>query len=260
MSFAAILAVASAAVVQPVGDSRSWITADDYPRSALRAGTEGDVRVILSIDTSGHVAGCTINRSSGNAELDALTCKLLRERAQFFPARDASGLAAPSQFVQTVRWSLPRDKLISRGFRMTYSLDASGGITGCKIDEFGDHDPDLTCSSQNVEKVAPSFLKNPLTHYRAISFLMAMEIDDDTTINILRSEGEERSIIAQARIRVSSAGVITDCVATKIAEYDSRSFDICIGYARVGQKEFEPDSGGHERVLTVGFELAGTPR
>lgn len=260
MPLIAMMVVAGITPAQPIGDPRSWITSDDYPASALAATADGLVRVVLAIDPSGSVAGCTIELSSGNAELDTSTCTALRKRAKFAPARDESGVAVSSMRVQSVRWAIPRDQLISQGFRMTYSLDPTGHISACKIDEFGGHDSDLTCSPQMVEELAAAYLTKPLDRYASVAILLAMEVDNASEINILRSTTGERKIIGQARIRVSSAGVITECAESQVTQYNGRSLNLCSGPVRVGQKEYASDPDGKERTLIVGFELTGQPR
>ena len=212
------------------------------------------------IDRSGAVVECTVERSSGNAELDAATCAALRKRARFVPARDDAGVAVSSTRVQSVRWTMPRDRLISQGARMTYTLDPTGHIIGCKIDEFGAHDPDLTCSPQMVEELAQSYLSKSLNHYASVAILLAMEVDDGSEINVLRSVDGERIVIEQVRIRVSSEGVVTECMPSQVGEVNGRPLNLCGGPVQVGQKEFESDSNGKERTLLVGFELTGQPR
>jgi protein TonB len=44
----------------PKGNPGGWFTDDDYPADAKRAGASGRVSVLLSIDTSGKVAGCRV--------------------------------------------------------------------------------------------------------------------------------------------------------------------------------------------------------
>lgn len=63
----------------------------DYPKAAARARATGTVIAHFTVGTDGRVSGCTIKRSSGNAELDATTCRLATERFRYDPARDASG-------------------------------------------------------------------------------------------------------------------------------------------------------------------------
>jgi len=146
--FIALLAIAGATPLRAQTDPRQWITPDDYPPSALRVDAEGVVRVILSVDTAGNLADCQVAQSSGNADLDATTCALLRKRAKFVPAHDASGQPVASKAAQNFRWAIPHDPLASRASRMTYSLNRQGHITACKLAEIGAHDPEATCSPQ----------------------------------------------------------------------------------------------------------------
>lgn len=70
---------------------RGGINIRDYPRSA--AGAMGSVTVHLDVSPQGLVTGCTVARSSGNAALDATTCRLARSRFRYAPARDREGRA-----------------------------------------------------------------------------------------------------------------------------------------------------------------------
>jgi TonB family protein len=79
----------------------------DYPAAAVRAGEQGNVQVRLDIGTSGRVHGCTVLRSSRSAILDSTTCRILRARARFKPARDAKGEPTTDHTVQTIAWRLP---------------------------------------------------------------------------------------------------------------------------------------------------------
>ena len=68
---------------------RGEITNRDYPKGALRAGASGTVRTRFTVGVNGRVSGCVVIASSGNAELDATTCRLITQRFRFAPARDA---------------------------------------------------------------------------------------------------------------------------------------------------------------------------
>lgn len=83
----------------------------DYPPSALRAGEQGTVRYRLDIGADGRVSACTITASSGSAALDSATCRLLRFRARFKPARDSAGRAVAANPVEgAIHWRLPPDE------------------------------------------------------------------------------------------------------------------------------------------------------
>lgn len=93
--------------LKPVGNPGDWITPDDYPPAALRAYRTGSSGFRLSIDTAGHVTGCSITKSSGSADLDEATCKLLSARASFAPAMGRNGQAVSGTFSSSVHWQIP---------------------------------------------------------------------------------------------------------------------------------------------------------
>ena len=67
----------------------------DYPADAARANLGGQVTVHLEISAEGRVTGCTVARSSGIPTLDSTTCRLIRQRFRYEPARDSLGNAIP---------------------------------------------------------------------------------------------------------------------------------------------------------------------
>lgn len=87
----------------------SYFSTDDYPAAALRAEAEGTTGFTLSIGPDGRVANCTVTRPSGNAGLDAATCRILRSRARYTPARDQSGNPTSGTDRGSVTWRLPAD-------------------------------------------------------------------------------------------------------------------------------------------------------
>lgn len=80
----------------------------DYPRESRRAGVEGTVVVRFTVGVDGSVGGCTVIRSSANAELEATTCRLIEQRFRYRPARDAAGNPVPETVSRTFDWMLPR--------------------------------------------------------------------------------------------------------------------------------------------------------
>ena len=85
------------------------ITADDYPSTAQRAGAAGRTGVALTITAHGLVSDCSIMGSSGNADLDNATCRIMRARARFTPATDATSKPTEGRFETGVTWNLPAD-------------------------------------------------------------------------------------------------------------------------------------------------------
>lgn len=67
------------------------ITARDYPRELRDAGVGGRVEFSFTVEPSGRVGRCTITRSSGVPQLDALTCRLVQQRFVYRPSTDRYG-------------------------------------------------------------------------------------------------------------------------------------------------------------------------
>lgn len=83
-----------------------WIGAGDYPAAARPARAEGVVDIAWDVARDGRIARCTVLRSSGNAILDATTCRLLRERGRYAPVR-VEGAQRFRRFSGAYRWRLP---------------------------------------------------------------------------------------------------------------------------------------------------------
>ena len=93
---------------RPMAALPGLIRPDDYPAAAIRAGEEGTVGYRLEIAPNGRVTACTIARSSGSAALDSTTCRILRARARFTPARDAQGRPVAGRFDGRFTWRINR--------------------------------------------------------------------------------------------------------------------------------------------------------
>lgn len=80
----------------------------DYPREARRARVGGEVEVRFTIEATGRVTGCRVSKSSGDAALDATTCRLIEARFRFKPATNAAGVAVASSYGWRQTWWLER--------------------------------------------------------------------------------------------------------------------------------------------------------
>lgn len=67
------------------------ITRNDYPRELRDAGIGGRVQFTFMVQPNGRVGRCTITRSSGVPQLDALTCRLVQQRFVYRPSTDRYG-------------------------------------------------------------------------------------------------------------------------------------------------------------------------
>jgi TonB family protein len=89
---------------EPKGDPASWITAGDYPATSLTQRRGGTVTFRLEIDRKGEVTGCEVTESSGYRDLDEATCRVMAQRGQFDPARDAKGRRALGAYFGKIVW------------------------------------------------------------------------------------------------------------------------------------------------------------
>ncbi|MEJ7934851.1 energy transducer TonB [Sphingobium sp. AN558] len=81
---------------------------EDMP-APLRAGGERVVAVRYAVDVNGHVADCVVTDTSGSADLDEITCRLIEKRFRFRPSRDENGEPVRSIIVERHRWRVRHD-------------------------------------------------------------------------------------------------------------------------------------------------------
>jgi protein TonB len=85
----------------------SYVSDADYPAAALRSEEQGATRFRLAVGPDGRVRECAVTGSSGSSSLDAATCRIMKSRARFTPARDSTGSATGDTVSSTIRWVLP---------------------------------------------------------------------------------------------------------------------------------------------------------
>jgi TonB family protein len=93
--------------VRPRANLVAVFAGEAYPREALRRREQGAVGYRLVVRADGRVGRCDVIASSGSRSLDAATCRILRRRAIFAPARDGAGRPVADVVASQVRWSLP---------------------------------------------------------------------------------------------------------------------------------------------------------
>lgn len=91
----------------PTLDPSYWVTADDYPPAAQRAGEQGSARIKWDISETGRVENCTIVDSSGSTFLDDASCRVVTRRGRYSPALNSSGEAVRSTGSRRITWTLP---------------------------------------------------------------------------------------------------------------------------------------------------------
>lgn len=85
----------------------SEIVFQNYPPRALAAGEQGAVFFVVDIDKDAHATSCEVTHGSGHPLLDAETCYLIVQHAEFKSARDASGKIVKQRAEGVVNWTIP---------------------------------------------------------------------------------------------------------------------------------------------------------
>ena len=85
----------------------SYVSDQDYPSSAVHNEEQGTTRFRLGVGPDGRVSECSVIGSSGSSALDSATCRLMKQRAKFTPARNSAGEATSDSVTSAIRWVLP---------------------------------------------------------------------------------------------------------------------------------------------------------
>lgn len=78
----------------------------DHPQAGAAGGVSDTVSVRYYVEVDGRVSGCRVTASSGNAALDATTCRLITERFRYRPSLDARGRPVRSVVVVDHDWGV----------------------------------------------------------------------------------------------------------------------------------------------------------
>jgi protein TonB len=84
---------------------RGRIRGSDYP--AASPDVEGTTFTRIAVGADGRVRDCRVMRSSGFAVLDETTCRLIRQRYRYAPAKDAQGRPVEDVIYWAQRWWRP---------------------------------------------------------------------------------------------------------------------------------------------------------
>ncbi len=90
----------------PPRQIKGRLSFSDMPSVLRVTGIERVVAVRYTVNVDGRVTDCTVTESSGSAELDGTTCRLIEKRFRYKPSRDGSGRAVPSIVEEEHSWRL----------------------------------------------------------------------------------------------------------------------------------------------------------
>ena len=128
-----------APVPRPLGGPNSWVSREDYPAAALRAGSEGTVGFRLTVSPQGRATDCAVTSSSGSPVLDSATCALAVRRARFEPARDEKGEPTAASFNSRIVWRIqPGGQPRAPGLiAVRFDISPNGQISNCHAESRG---------------------------------------------------------------------------------------------------------------------------
>lgn len=89
---------------------RGRLSMDDLPEYRLAPGEEAEVEVTYQVRVDGRVSDCRVARGSGQADIDALACRLIERRFVFRPARNRNGDPVVSWIRETHTWFVRPDR------------------------------------------------------------------------------------------------------------------------------------------------------
>ena len=90
----------------PLKPLAAYFSDRDYPDQAIHDHAAGLSGVMLMVDETGKLKDCLVEKTSGIASLDAMTCYVLLERARFDPALDVARKPVKSVLTTAVKWKM----------------------------------------------------------------------------------------------------------------------------------------------------------
>lgn len=93
-------------IATPVAIVSGWIVDRDYPKAALKRGSQGVTQIRIRVTAEGRAEDCQIFRTAGDAELDAAACAVIATRTRFRPATDTDGKPTWQYAILPVRWMI----------------------------------------------------------------------------------------------------------------------------------------------------------
>jgi TonB family protein len=138
------------------------VTSGDYPAEAIQNREQGLVAFRLTVGVNGRVTACDILSSSGSALLDASTCRIMRSRGRFRPARDASGNAVADTIESRIDWRIPEGPAAAAPGAVPEGVNAATRLW-------------FTCTAGEAAKLIPSDLAVAEITSRAFAACTALE-------------------------------------------------------------------------------------
>ena len=231
----------------------SLISADDYPADARQAGVQGTTGFKLTVGPDGLVTDCTILQSSGSASLDAASCRLMRSRARFEPARDKEGRPTSDVVTTRIAWRLP-PRLIPDLVVTRFALGANGLPRNCSLEaRLGERVQTQSAPDCGPRPPSGAWLADLRKEAAGAPTNVRVEIRliRDAAAPWPTIEQSGRRVVARelARLRVGAGGRILGCVTLDRQTISARAPRAC----GVGSQVSDYASSGESEMRLVLF-------
>ncbi|MBK8272154.1 MAG: energy transducer TonB [Sphingomonadales bacterium] len=163
--------------------TEGYISDNDYPPEAIRNYAEGTVVVKFTISTNGRVPVCEIAESSGSDVLDDTSCKLIRDRFRYTPAKGSDGKAIPETRTQRIKWRLPGgDERLEEMTPSTLEIELivapDGSVKACKVVKALGYSPNVSVSACSYMMAHRKFKPFEGTRDKRITYHDTIDVAD----------------------------------------------------------------------------------
>ena len=252
---------ASATPIEPL---YRLVTDADYPAAALARGAQGTVRFHLIVDEGGVPQRCEIAESSGDADLDRVTCEIMRTRARFNPARDSGGRPVGDSIASSLTWRI-REHRSGMPFRRTVMENivrsSEKGAPTCTLVQDGrpaGEQPLEYCGF--LAGAGTERLLGDIGGQGEISFVFYVLPEGDELEGPQRERGD---VLAhrEVQVTVSPEGRVRECSIVSTVEPDAgvqlpAAFDLCTISRGSHTPFFAPAEAGGLRKGRLGVTLS----
>ena len=235
------------------GNPGEWFGPDAYPAEALKAGEQGQVIALLSVDPTGKVLSCTIE-SGASPSLNRATCDIALARAVFQPATNARGKPVLSTYRLPVRWILPDDgdPFATYAGTVIAHLSPEGTMISCKFETAGDiREDDKGDACRTLNPQAPAAVLGPYVGKAAVvSMRRALTVGDAQPVGLPPAKpGQYIAKRERVRVTVAKDGSLISCaVIDSIGSLPTG--DMC-----AIQRRFQPAAAGNSAPRTGVVEM-----
>jgi hypothetical protein len=233
LAVAAQLAAPGASAPTPRTPLQNYVSRDDYPAGVDRSAAR-PVAMALTVGPDGRITECLVDGSSRTAALDSATCRLIRSRARFTPARDSAGNAISGTARATIDWAttlsgaeppLVRTQAVGRMPRVPQAPWESISRLRFKLGQIG------SCQWQSTGPVPPPPSSNACMNRDLAGMALRMATENKVDLNksevvvTLRMPGAgfieplraapAALVDLAADLEIGADGTLTDCRLTR---------------------------------------------